>query len=486
MYAIHGVERGSYTPGGEQNFQFLPPEDRVRVREEFENCLASGADRYSIDATLVLPNGQKKLTRSQALILRDASGQAMRVVGIETDITEEKQAEAAMAAARKAAELADRAKSEFLATMSHDIRTPMNGILGYTELLKSTPLDAEQRGFLETIEASGEHLLAVINDVLDVSRIEAGGVQIELAPFDVRGCVQEIFEMLRPVAEGKQLGYACEIDPLAPAGMVSDHRRVAQVLTNILGNAIKFTDRGEVRLSVSARRMKTNENWRWEFRVADTGPGIASGAMDRIFQPFYQGDGSAGRRHGGTGLELTISRRMAELLDGALEVESRVGGGSEFIFTLETAGVPAPGKSMPDAGHAPVPSGARVLVVEDNPVNRRLCELQLQRIGCEAQFAATAHEAIERFLGEHFDAVLMDMQLPGMDGCEATRELRSIERARGGGRTPIVAMTANARAEDRQRCFDAGTDDYLSKPLRQECLAAMLRKWIAPRDGGAT
>ncbi len=478
MFAIHGVERGRYEPG-EKNYEFLTPEDRERVKAEFEKCLASGASHYAIDVTLILPDGQRRLTRSQALILRDASGEAARVVGIETDITEEKRAEAAMVEARTAAERADRAKSEFLATMSHEIRTPMNGILGYTELLKSTPLDPEQRVFLDTIESSGEHLLEVINDVLDVSRIEAGCVHIELAPFEVRECVREIFEMLRPAAAGKQLDYVCEIDPLVPAGMVGDRGRVAQVLTNILGNAIKFTDGGEVRLSVSVDFGSSEPLWK--FRVADTGPGIAPETMTRIFQPFYQADGSAGRRHAGTGLGLTISKRIAELLNGSLEVANRTGGGSEFIFSLRAAALA--GLREPAAAPSPKSAPARlhVLLVEDNPINRRLCEIQLGRIGCAVQFAVNGHEAVERFCAERFDIVLMDMQMPGMDGCAATRKIRGLERTRG-ERTPIVAMTANARTEDRQHCLDAGMDDYLSKPFRQESLAAMLVKWAPPSD----
>ncbi len=270
-----------------------------------------------------------------------------------------------------------------------------------------------------------------------------------------------------------------------PGGIISDRGRVAQVLTNILGNAVKFTEHGEVRLKVSAAPAEKGEDWRWEFRVADTGPGIAPEALTQIFRPFYQADGSPGRRHGGTGLGLTISRRMAEMLHGTLEVENRAGGGSEFIFAIRAGSVPLSAERKPAASEVPELVDVRVLVVEDNPVNRRLCELQLRRMGCEVRFATNGHEGVERFREEPFDAVLMDMQLPGMDGCEATREIRDIERMRGSGRTPIVAMTANARVEDRQRCFDAGMDDYLSKPLRQECLAATLGKWIPQRVDAA-
>jgi len=285
--------------------------------------------------------------------------------------------------------------------------------------------------------------------------------------------------MLRPVAIGKHLVYACEIEPGVPAGMMSDRGRVAQVLTNILGNAIKFTDEGEVRLHVSASPIEGGDEWRWEFRVSDTGPGITPEAKARIFHPFFQEDGPAGRAAGGTGLGLTISKRMAELLNGLLDVENRPGGGSTFIFVVRA---PSAGE-LPAAKISPVSeprqSGLRVLVVEDDVVNCHLCGLQLQRIGCDPQFTGSAEDAVERFRKERFDVVLMDVQLPGMDGCEAVRELRAIERARGGRRTVIVAMTAKVRAEDRQSCLDAGMDDHLGKPLSQETLAAMLQKWVS-------
>jgi two-component system sensor histidine kinase EvgS len=460
----------------------IHPDDRERFERSVEAQRRSSGS-WQLEYRLVLPSGRMCWVSSQASVVATPEGGTLWR-GFFTDITRRTQAEAAMEAAQEAAEAAERAKSEFLATMSHEIRTPMNGILGYTELLKATSLDTEQRAFLETIEASGEHLLAVINDVLDLSRIEAGGLQIKLAPFDVRGCVREVFAMLRPVAAGKQLGYECEVDADVPAGMVSDHGRVAQVLTNILGNAIKFTDEGEVRLQVSASPLGAGREWRWEFRVADTGPGITPEAKERIFRPFFQEDNPGGRAAGGTGLGLTISKRMAELLDGVLEVEDRPGGGSEFIFVVR-APVPEelPAAESPESSEFPR-NELSVLVVEDNAVNRQLCGLQLKRIGCQSRFVESGEEAVERFRRERFDVVLMDVQLPGIDGCEATREIRRIERSRGGRRTSIVAMTANVRAEDRQRCLAAGMDDHLSKPLRQDTLAAMLEKWT-PHGGRA-
>ena len=482
MYEIHGVHPETYDPNLQDNIQFVAPEDRDRVIQEFQSSLDSGESRYSIDVNLVLPDGQRRLTRSHALILRDSHGVATRVVGIEVDITEETRAAQALAEAKEAAEAADRAKSDFLATMSHEIRTPMNGILGYTGLLRGTPLEQEQTEYLDIIEASGEHLLHLINEILDVSKIEAGELRVDFEPFDLRELIRDVFEMLRAVAARKNVAYICTVDSELPAGIVSDRGRLAQVLTNVLGNALKFTDSGEVRLTVGGAPLGEG-GWLLEFRVTDTGAGIPPEALPHVFDPFYQADSSARRRHGGTGLGLAISHRLAELLHGSLEVESRLGAGSEFRLTLRAAAISSFGKKEAEAGGQASLQALRVLVVEDHEINRRLCALQLRNFGCESRFAVDGHEAVRVFAEENFDVVLMDMQLPGMDGCEATRVIREIERERGGRRTPIVAMTANARVEDREQCLAAGMDDYLSKPLRHDHLAAMLSKWASARDG---
>jgi PAS domain S-box-containing protein len=481
MYEIHGVNPATYKPDGESNAQFLAAEDRTRVWEEFHRALDSGASSYSIDVTIIRPDGERRLTRSQAMILRDHTGAAVRVVGVEMDITEEKRAELAMAKARDAAEAADRAKSEFLATMSHEIRTPMNGILGYTALLKASPVSAEQAEYIETVEASGRRLLELINDVLDVSKIEAGGMEMDFASFPIRDCVRDVFEILRSVAAQKKIEYLCEVDPALPVGIVSDRGRLAQILTNVLGNAVKFTDVGQVTLAVSACQ-ESADVWLWNFRITDTGPGMSAEARAQIFRPFYQADSSLRRKHGGSGLGLAISSRLAGLLNGSLEVNSEAGQGSEFVLRLRATALDSV-ESIEAPRPVPIPlMGLRVLVVEDNEINRRLCGMQLRRIGCQARFANDGVSAVRIFSMEAFDMVLMDMQLPEMDGCEATMEIRRLESARGGERTPIIAMTANARAEDRDRCLDAGMDDYLSKPLSQEALAATLKRWSGSSD----
>lgn len=478
MYEIHGVTPETYVPTTEAYESFFSPEDQQRMRDGLVRAIEPGRVRSSIDVEINLPNGERRLIRSHAAVIRDQNEKPIRMVGITLDITADKQAETLLVKAKEAAEAAARAKSEFLATMSHEIRTPMNGILGYTELLKSTALDAEQRQFLQTIEASGDHLLTLINDILDVSQIEMGKVAIRHEPFEIRTCVSQVFEMLRPVAQNKGLAYHWNADGCLPTGIESDPRRLAQILTNILGNAIKFTGSGEVSLTLTAVS-EDAENWRWEFCVSDTGPGISGKNLEQIFEAFYQEDSSARRKYGGTGLGLAISQRLALLLNGKIEVESRPGKGSKFRLILRAPALLD--RAVSEVVLAPIHPlhGLRILVVEDNVVNRNLCRLQLKRLGCEVEFAEDGLQMIERFSPGTFDAVLVDMQLPHLDGCEATEKVRQIEAAHGKDRTPIIAMTANVMVEDRARCFDSGMDDHLSKPISQEKLARMLSKWTS-------
>lgn len=483
MYEIHGVSPESYVPTTASYEQFYLPEDLDRMRAGLVNVVASGQARSQGEAAILRPDGERRLIRSYATVIRDLDEKPIRMVGITVDITADKEAEEMLVRAKEAAEAAARAKSEFLATMSHEIRTPMNGILGYTELLKSSELDPEQRQFLETIETSGEHLLTLINDILDTTQIETGKIAIRHEPFEVRPCVNQVVEMLRPVAKSKGLNYQWSSAPDLPVGMVSDPRRLAQILTNILGNALKFTSTGSVGLTVKAAK-EDAENWCWEFLITDTGPGITGEAMQHIFEPFYQEDSSARRRHGGTGLGLSISRRLAGLLNGSITAENLPGGGSKFLLTLR-----APALQMPTVGEVvPAPlrrlQGLRVLVVEDNAVNRRLCQLQLQRLGCRAEFAEDGRQMVAHFTAMEFDVLLVDMQLPHLDGCEATVQVRQIEAERGSTRTPIIALTANVLLEDRARCFDAGMDDYLSKPISQAKLEQMLSKWAVAESLG--
>lgn len=481
MHRIYQTEAGSFSPTFATQDGFIHEEDRAAVAELFQRCVRDGSP-YEQEYRITLPGGGIRHIKASAVIFRDEKGRALRAVGTSIDITAEKEESQELIRAKESALAADKAKSEFLAVMSHEIRTPLNGVLGFVSMLKSTRLDSEQQSFIETMESSGQGLLALVNDILDLSKIESREIHIEPSTFEIRPFIRKIHQQLDAQAYAKELHYDFFVEYSVPKSIHTDPIRLGQILTNLLGNAVKFTDSGRVELCVSAKpRGLHQKEWDWHFAVRDTGPGIPEEALPSLFKLFYQVDSSATRRHGGTGLGLAISERLAKLLGGGIQAESRLDEGSTFTLTIAAPrGQSSPGLARLLPEHTPAAPtfptlGKKVLVVEDNPVNRKLCALQLKRLGCETEFAETGFQAVEKVRKGNFDVVLMDMQLPDLDGCGATREIRREERT--GEHLRIIALTANAMPEDRKRCLDAGMDDFLSKPLRYETLATTLAKW---------
>jgi PAS domain S-box-containing protein len=607
------------------------PDERAKLREQTLLAIKSNSGTYRAEHRIqTLDGGWRWIQSHGRVVERDADGKALRMTGTNADITDRKAGEAELRSAKEAAESANRAKSQFLANMSHEIRTPMNGILGMTELLLDTDLTDGQRHLAKTVQRSGEHLLEVINDILDFSKIEAGKIDLEHISFDVRENVEDVVSLFAERAHSKGLELACHVYDGVPERLRGDPVRLRQILANLLSNAIKFTERGEVVVTANASGERA-EAVEIRFQVRDSGIGIPPEAQSRIFEPFSQADGSTTRRFGGTGLGLSIVRQLVEMIGGEIGIDSVLGQGSSFWFTLplqrddtgpdvsseearslatlsamvvddnatnreildrqlhtlgisvdsaadaqaalvllrdagrrydlgildmhmpgtngvelaaairrdlpeldrmeiivlssvgsvlpaaelqslhiaawlkkpvrqielqrciaQLMGVPVAAFSAPTGVHAGanLQFDARVLLVEDNKVNQLVAQKMLEGLGCRVQLATNGREALDACSGERFDLILMDCQMPEMDGYTATGELRQREAVAAEQRVPVVALTANALEGDRERCLAAGMDDYLSKPFRRETLSTVLARWLpsvapAPREAEA-
>jgi PAS domain S-box-containing protein len=586
------------------------------VRDEFKRLMDRDGEVHGLEYEVRRKDGGRLWISEHARAVRDEAGRVLYYEGFVQDITRRRRAEDALRAAKDAAEVANRAKSQFLAVMSHEIRTPMNGVIGMASLLLDSPLSAEQRDFVEIIRQSGDSLLTVINDILDFSKIESGKIELEDEEFTLRECVESALDLLAPRAAEKGLDLLYEIAESAPRRVLGDSTRLRQILVNLLGNAVKFTERGEVVLSLRAEPV-AGSSLRLHFTVRDTGIGIPSEALGRLFQSFSQVDASTTRRFGGTGLGLAISKRLAELMGGGMSVESETGRGATFTFSIvvnvaesasvavtetplraaiegrrllivddnatnrrilttlarahgvgsyavasgpEALAVLATGEhfdfaildmQMPDmdgamlaqairrehpesdlplvllsslgqreligdrglffacltkpakpaqivdilaqaaahpgrrtnrslagarVGASPRFRTERVLLAEDNAVNQKVALHMLAHLGYRADVAANGHEVLAALRRQRYDIVLMDVQMPEMDGCEATTRLRADAMLCVHGRPWVIALTANAVQGDRERCLAAGMDDYVSKPIKIPDITAALQR----------
>jgi len=430
--------------------------------------------------------------------IRNDKGEIVCFLAVKENITERKIMEAALATALKKAEASAIAKTEFLSVMSHEIRTPLNGVLGCAELLADTPLNEEQKDYVRTINSSGDHLLAIVNDVLDFSSIEKGTLAIQVAPLAFADLVKAAADTVRKTAADKGIAFRCDVLAGVPEQILGDERRIRQILINLLGNAVKFTSSGSVVLRIAP----TPDGRFLDFSVEDTGIGISPEMIGRLFQPFVQANSKKNRSFGGTGLGLAISKRIAEAMGGSITVASTPEKGSTFTFRLpleispsirESDAPPESGRlsgtgilplprfssKMTELGGTPPPH-ALVLVVEDDPTSSVIADKMLRSLGYRVECVASGDKAIEGFVPGKFAAILMDIAMPGIDGLATTAKIREIEAATS-GHVPIIAITANVLPGDRERCLVAGMDEVLSKPFKKEELAAKLAH-VRPTD----
>jgi PAS domain S-box-containing protein len=397
------------------------------------------------------------------------------------DTTERNRVAAEVALARDQAVEASNMKSAFLANVSHEIRTPMNGVIGMNELLLGTNLDDEQRAYATQVARSSEHMLTIITDILDIAKIETGKIELHIAEFDLRETVEQACMPAILEAQAKRLQFDLEIDPRLPPRVRGDAARVHQILLNLVYNAVKFAENGTINVRIAPPDSGDADIIRFE--VTDTGIGIEPAQLDRMFEPFVQADVSMTPQYGGSGLGLAIAKDLVERMHGTIDAHSTPGSGSTFAFeiALPHAGeLPAPTSHTRDVHLAPWPAGSTaplILVAEDSPVNRLVAVSLLERCGFRAHAVNDGLEALVALATTRYDAVLMDCQMPVLDGYEATQELR--RREHGTDHTPVIAMTAHAMLGDRERCLDAGMDDYLTKPIRHTDLSATLRRWIS-------
>ena len=399
---------------------------------------------------------------------------------LKSEIQHGKRIEVELKEAKEKAEKMSQAKGEFLANMSHEIRTPMNGVIGTLQLLEDTRLSDEQTEFVETAHKSADALLAILNDILDLSKIEAGKLGFEKIAFNFKQVIKDIVDLYSLKAEQHGVMISQDVDNLLPESLIGDPTRLRQIIVNLVSNALKFTKQGDVRIRVEVTK-KGATAVELKITVSDTGIGISQEAQKTLFNAFTQADGSTTRKYGGTGLGLAIVSQLVDLMDGSLGVDSVEGKGSAFWFKIklqstdEVADILPPSKFVGEN----IQFNAKVLLVEDNPINQMVAQKMLERIGLKPVLANNGVEALKVLQEQSFDLVFMDCQMPEMDGFDATREIRRLDiKTLTQQSLPIIAMTANVMSGDRERCLDVGMDDYIGKPVQREQLASVLEKWL--------
>ncbi|MGE0383998.1 MAG: ATP-binding protein [Gammaproteobacteria bacterium] len=465
------------------------PSPLMQALDRLERACAApgGADRGILLG--LVADLRLRANEAEAGMEAVAAAQADAIVNAGILMSELEHAQADLERARAAAEAASVAKSRFLANMSHEIRTPMNGILGAVEIVIDSGLDPRQRRFVELIQQSSRGLMRILNDILDYSKIEAGGMTLERTAVDLHALAARVVGLAGAGIGSRPVRIALKMDPRIEKPVYGDEVRLQQVLANLVSNAVKFTHQGEATLALEAVDARPGASV-VRFSVTDTGIGMTDAELARLFRPFTQADSSTTRRYGGTGLGLAIAAQIVALMGGRLQVESTPQVGSRFWFELPLEMVESAPAAAPAGGSRAAVDRRRfagvVLLAEDNPVNRIVAQEMLQGLGCEIRVAADGAQAVREIQADAPDLVLMDWQMPQMDGLQATRAIRAWEAAAGAARrVPIVGLTANAMPGDRDTCLACGMDDYLAKPFRKPELEAILARFLAPRATAA-